>query len=101
MMQNNTGKAAWVSTAGGGGLRDDSGRLVKLWIREGGRAPAGTGQVQRWPCPSRCHVDAGLLPSWPHRASALEINRKGAAPRPCPLARVGSQPSRSHVTCEK
>ena len=38
MMQNNTGKAAWVSTAGGGGLKDVSGHLVKLWIRGGGRA---------------------------------------------------------------
>ena len=36
MMQNNTGKVAWVSTAGGGGLKDVSGHLVKLWIRGGG-----------------------------------------------------------------
>ena len=48
MMQNNTGKAAWVSTAGGGGLKDVSGHLAKLWIRGGGRAQAGTGQVQRY-----------------------------------------------------
>ena len=38
MMQNNTGKAVWVSTAGGGGLKDVSGHLVKLWIG-GGASP--------------------------------------------------------------
>ena len=50
MMQNNTGKAAWVSTAGGGGgLKDVSGHLAKLWIRGGGEPRQGLDRFRGGP----------------------------------------------------
>ena len=50
MMQNNTGKAAWVSTAGGGGgLKDVSGHLAKLWIRGGGELRQGLDRFRGGP----------------------------------------------------
>ena len=49
VMQNNTGKAAWVSTAGEGGLKDVSGHLVKLWIRGGGQPRQGLDRFRGGP----------------------------------------------------
>ena len=51
MMQNNTGKAAWVSTSGGGGggLKDVSGHSVKWWIRGEGELRQGLDRFRGGP----------------------------------------------------